>query len=422
MRKHPILRSPDVAEAPSTSSQAQPTQPQPSPATPPQGAAPSPVPAGDGFSLEELNKLDEAFLPKAAPEQPKETPEPKPDAKKDTKAPEAKADPKANKPVESGPKQLREKLSSVEKELETERKAKADLERRIQEKEAQGKDSTALTGALAEKEKEIESLRAEMRGLKFTASPEFKKNYEQPFAKAITRASKDISSMQVGQYVKNEATDQMEFQPAQGVKAWDDTFARIYSIDDRIAAIREIKARFSAEDVPFVIEHFTALKRLDEEKKEAEQTERENWKASIEKETATQAQQRENFRNAALAIRKDLETKMPELYSADPNDPETAKRLQMGYAMLEHKPKTFEEAVALDTRMKMNAAAFPLMAYRYNKMKQERDAALAKVEEINTRGPGVGKKSSGAPAAPGKRAEKEEFEEWAAPLRALENQ
>lgn len=371
--------------------------------------------------MDELKKFDEAFGKKDEPAlESKTATQPEKKEPKD-KAPESKIDPKAKQP-ESGPKQLREKLSSVEKELETERKAKADLERRIQEKEAAGKDSSALNSALTEKEKEIESLRAEMRRVQFTASPEFSKTYEQPFKDAVGTAASEIGSMQVGQHVRDEATDQMVFQPVQGAKAWDDTFARIYAIDDRISAIRAIKDKFSAEDAPFVIEHYTALKRLERAKQTAEQSERTNWKQSVEKETAQRAQQQENFKSAAFAHRKELETKLPELYAPDPNDPETAKRLQLGASLLEYKPKTFQEAVEIDTRLKMNAMAFPMMAYRYNKMKSERDAAIAKLEEKNGSGPGVGKKTSGAPAAPGAKNHKEEFGEWAEGMRQAVNQ
>lgn len=413
MRKHPILRFPDagVAEpsSPTAGTQAQPAAP-PTPLPSPTDAASSPAPSGEGFSIEDLGKFDEAFGTKT----PEPTPEPKPDAVPDAKSKPA-TDTKS-KPAESGPKQLREKLAKVESDLEARDKALADYQKRIADAESKGQNTTALAARAEELQKMVDAKEGELRVLKFTASPEFAKTYDQPFKDAVATAAQEIGTMQVGQYVKDEATDQTVFQPTQA-KPWDDTFARIYAIDDRISAIRAIKEKFSTEDAPFVIEHYTALKRLERAKQSAEQSERSNWKQSVEKEAGQRAQQQENFKSAALAHRKELETKLPELYSADPADPETGKRLQQGFAMLDYKPKTFEEAVQLDTRLKMNAAAFPVMAYRYQKMKQERDAALAKLEERNGSGPGVGKKTSSAPATSRKSTDKEDFGEWAEGLR-----
>jgi len=315
---------------------------------------------------------------KKAEREPEKKPEPKP-----VEAPKGEVTPEPPKPVvpDPGPKQLRQQYEKTAAELKAKSEQVSALEKRIADAESKGKDSTALAERLATREKEYESLQAEVRALKQEASPEFKVKYDKPFNTAAAYAKRDVEQLLVA---NEDGTNR--------TATWND-FSRLYQLP-KGKAIQEANQLFG-DTAPIVIQHLTELQRLDYQRAVALEEEKAGWKERETKTQAEQAQQREAFEAASTKVRQDYIEKHPEWYGEDPEDKEGNELLKEGFSMLEKKPKTLRESVMLYERNKLNAAAFPRMAARFERVKAELEEAKATIEELKKSGPGGSKNPGG---------------------------
>jgi hypothetical protein len=389
-----LLYAPDAvasAPAPTPSAAPQPAAaPQPSPESSPSPAPPSggESPSGDGDFMSELAKHDADFMPAKEPEKPAEKKEPA----KPTVDPKTKPEPL----TKEGNAKLRAELERTRADLEARNKAQSDLEAKIKDWEEKGKNTEVLTRKLADMDKAISEKEGELRKYRFQTSPEFQKNYKQPFDDAVTEAMDEFGHMQVGQYVVNQDTDQREFKPVEKAD-FNKHFRAIYQLD-RPEALKRINEVFAPEDAALVASHYTELHRQQRRMERAEGEERTNWEKRNQEEAATTAQRAEAAQKDYTSALKDLETKLPELYAPDPTDPETEKRLSLGRQMLDYKPKTYAEAIAHRARLNANAAAFPMMQYKYGKVIKELAEAKEKIQAMTNKGPQPGKKTGEATA------------------------
>ncbi len=327
-----ILRSPDAP-----ASAAPPPTPAPAPAPTP---APSPAPAPSGGDATEnpFAELDAKFkaagepgaqpapvAPKPAEAKPAETPPPKPPA----------AD------VQRTPKELRAELDRVRGEAKTASEAKAALETKIKEYDAKGKDTEALMARLAARDKEFDALQGELRALKQEASPEFKKQYDEPFNRAARFAERMVGGM-----TKIDGTQ----------AAFDKDFVPLYRLPYN-AAYSQAREVFGDEAAPAVMEQVRELQRLDFQRQEAFEEEKKGWEGKQREADGLKVQQTQEAKDVYNRVNTDLQNSVAE-YRDPPEDKEASELRQQGYAIVDATPKDGRQAILKFAHMRQRVAAF----------------------------------------------------------------
>lgn len=402
LKKYTILLDP-AATAPSGGQPAAPA-PSPAPAAAPAAPAPaggtapaapaSPAPADDPFSA-----FDAEFTKPAEPK----------DAKAGAKpAPGKKPDPAAAKPDEKTkePKQLRERLDVLEKELKAKNDSMTGLQAKLAELEAKNKDTAAVTARIQELEKQIADKEGELRRAEFKTSDDFAKNYEKPWNRMTTAAQREIETLKVGEYREDEMSGEKTWVPIRAAN-WAKDFAAIYQLD-RPEARKRAEALFGPEAVT-VMENYISLKRFQSEMNDALETERSDWQKSRETERAERVQREEGFRSACEAAQRDYEAKFPNWYKDDPADPKTGEMLKQGWSLVNMKPASFQQAVILNTRNRMNAAAAPMLQYRLTQLQAQLDEARGTIDKLKSSKPGQTQRSG----EPAKEPDISDEKEWA---------
>lgn len=312
------------------------------------------------------------------------------------------------------PKPLRERLKQVRSDLATKEKTLADMQARLKELEDKGKDSTALTGRISELEKQIAEKEGELRKAEFKASPDFEKNYSSKWNRMTTTASGEIQTLSVGRFTTDEATGERQFTPERKAE-WTKDFVPIYSLP-RPEARARARQLFSPEEADLVMENYTALHRFQSEMNDALESEKTEWQKSRDSERAQKTQREEQFKGACDAAQKDLEGKFPQWYAADPADKKTEELLKEGWNIVNMKPGTFQQAVILSTRNRMNAAAAPMLQYRLTQVQQKLAEAEATIAQLKGSKPGQG----GSATVPNPQPKPEpDHEEWAREAREM---
>lgn len=251
LHKSLILLAPDAPASAASPPEKPATAAIPAPAAP-AAAPPSPAPQDDAKDI--LADLDKAY-DKAGAE-----PVTKPAAAAPAAAPAAArptAPPAATKPAKDDkptapqpPKELRAELDRVKAEFEQHKAGTAQLEAKIKDYEAKNKDTEALHNRLEQRNKEYEALQGELRALKQEASPEFQKQYDQPFAQAAKWAEEYVNRL-----AKTDGTPanfQRDFVPLFQL-------ARNSTIG---AARAKAEEMFDTRDVPEVMDSVKELVRL----------------------------------------------------------------------------------------------------------------------------------------------------------------
>lgn len=288
------------------------------------------------------------------------------------------------KPKEGG--QLRTKLEATIKELEAERKAKADLEERLKTAKP-AEEVTSLSERLAAVEKEREAIQAELMMHKQEVTPEFKQKYEEPFNQEAKRAAARVSQLLV---TNADGTTR--------AGSWEHDFAAIYNLPYAEAADKA-EALFG-KHASRVMMDYDRLHNLDETYKEALANEKQRWKQTAAERQANEAKNREAFNSAYAAAKEGFLKRFPERFGEDPNDPQVAKELEKGRTMFAQQPKTFQEAVTKQAAMELAVTAHPKLVYQLEKTKKERDALAAKLKEYEKSEPGDTTRKTGESAQP----------------------
>lgn len=310
----------------------------------------------------------------------------KPDGKPTDKPAEAGSkttptdDNKSNRTIE--PKALRSQLEKVNGELREMREAKTALEARIKEFDSKGKDTTVLAEQLANLQKEHETTLSELRALKQEASPEFKEKWDKPFNQTAEYARREVEQLLVTSADGNSRQAQ-----------WND-FVALYQMPTG-AAIAKAKELFG-EAAPIVTQHLAELHRLDFQRKNALEEEKAKWKETETAQAARATQQQEAFKAAHIKVVKDLTAKNAEWFAEDPNDPEGNELLQESQALLDYKPRSFQEAVLLHARHQLQAAAFPRMARRAQQLQAKVTELEGVIAELRGSAPGATNRQGGS--------------------------
>lgn len=366
----------DIAPAPPkpTPAPAPTPAPTPSPApTPTPSPAPAPAKTDDPFAeLRASIKLVDA--PAAAPD-------------KGTPKPADKAPTPAPQPAKGAPPQLRAELDRVKGELATATQSRAELERRIAEAEARGKDTEALRTQLENEKQDRLKLLAELRALKQEASPEFKAKFDKPFEDASALAEQDIKSMQV------LGEDGIAVRPG--------TFNDLKQLwltykESPAAGIAQARKMFG-DDYPIVTDHLKELRRLDYTRNQALAEERKNFQANQEKEQAEAITQREQIGTLWKQTNQELADTVEEYHDA-PDDKELNDLRKKGYDLFDAKPATVQQRVLRDAHVRQIVAAFGPMKLKLLRKDQENAKLKAEIEELRGTKPSGGKRVGGEQA------------------------
>lgn len=345
-----------------------PAAPAAAPSTPTAPAAPS-TPSAPSKSFSDLDTRASAKPQKAAPQTPA-TPAPE----KGKAAPPAKTDEPAAPDKgkgDGGPKQLREQYEKTNAELSEARSRIAQFEAKIKDYESKGKDTTALSEKLAAIEKEKEELASQIRALKREASPEFKKQYEEPFQDAAEFVKRRIEQMQVNE---GDADN-----PKTRSAKWDD-FVELYNMPFSKAAVLAKQA--FGEMAPVVLQHISDLQKLDFQRAQALKKEQDRWAETERNETARATQEREYISKTWRTVNEDIANQRPEWYQEDPKDPEGNELLKEGFALVDAQPSSVQEKIVKDANVRLKAAAFNRLAWKYTRamaMLEEKDATIAEL-------------------------------------------
>lgn len=277
-----VLLAPD-APAPAAPSPEKPVAASVTPA--PAAATPAPAPSPAVTSVPEedvMASLDAAWSKAGAsgePLSPKKTDAPpKPqggDGKTSAAAPAASPKPA---PVvaddKRAPKELREELARSRSEIEQHKSGTAQLEQRIKEFEAKGKDTDALMARLQQRDQEYEALQGELRALKQEASPEFKKTYDEPFNRAAKYAERVLKGI-----------PKVDGTPA----SFEGDFVPLYRLPYN-SAYAQAREKFGEDAAPAIMEQVRELQKLDFVRQEAFEEEKKGWKERSEKEHGLRVQ------------------------------------------------------------------------------------------------------------------------------------
>lgn len=385
-------------------------------ASQPAAAAPAAEPAKTDDPWADL---DAAITP---PKKPDAKPADKPADKAPDKPADVKPDPKAkapDKPTDTKPddrdgktfttpKALRDAHDRATGELKQARESIRTLETRIADYEKKGADTSKLTERLTALEKERDEAKATVRLLKFEASDEFKTKYEKPFKRAADRAKALIEGLQI---TETDAAGEAKNR----IATWDD-FAQLYNMP-KAKAIPLVNSLFG-QAAPVVLGELLSLQKMDLDKQDALEEERQQFgtrqaeeQAKEAKATKEQSEQNETVQKLWIQLNKDGAEKNPEYFMPDPKDKKAAELLEKAFQLVDSKHNsesmTLTQRVHLDAQIRLRAAGYSVALYRIAQRDEQISELKAQLEEALGSKPGDTQRPGGA-AAP---AKEQTFEE-----------
>lgn len=285
------------------------------------------------------------------------------------------------------PPELRQELERVKGELETRNKAYSDLEKKIAEAEAKGKDTEALTARLADLEKQIQERDGELRALKQEVDPKFKETYDKPFNEAADYAKSVVEQLEV-------IGDDGET-PRQAT--WED-FVALYRLPDGKAfkAARELFGEAAA----LVMQQRSDLKKLDYRRERALQEERKHAQERMKAEEDAAAAARVSYDTLYKRVVSELEQNVEDYHDA-PDDAEAADLRKKALAVFDAEPKTARDAIVKNAHLRHRVAAFGPLKLKIKRL----EARIAELEGKKANNgeeeiPGKTGKPSTDPSAP----------------------
>lgn len=338
-----------------------------------------------------FSKLDSLFdappeapEPAAAPPEPSQAPAPteKPAA---APAPEPQKAPAASDKAKSVVKPKTEG-GALRENLEKANARVAEYEAKIKEYEAKGKDTEAITKRLAEIEKERDEAKRDLQMARMEKSPEFKEKWEKPFYIAA-ESSKDVIEQF---YVDDNGVSR----PAD----WKKDFGAIYALP-YIAAKQRAKELFGEESAA-VMQEYNKLHSMERASAKAWEEEKASYKQREQEQIANRAKEQEAYKAAWNATTEGWKKRYPDRYGESATDPKENEIFAKALEIVDAQPKTFQEAVAKNTRVRLDAAALPRVEYRLKNALKEIAELKAKLENGKASRPGSQKTPGAAAAAP----------------------
>ena len=274
--------------------------------------------------------------------------------------------PAAPSPGKETAPELRAQLKKLEADLAARTKSASDLEARIKDFEARGKDTEALTARLTEMEKSIADRDGEIRMLKQEASPEFKEKWDKPYFQAVAFVEHQIKQLEV---TVSGQDGQQTVRPAEFKD-----FEYIYRLPVGKAA--QVAKNLFGDQADIVMKHVNDLKYREFERNNALQEERANAKAKNDKEVADRSAAQAQLNRAWEAAKKDVSE--AEEYTIDPTDKELIDLLREGLEIADAKPADMQEHIYKNAHVRMRIGMYPVLQMKIARL--EAQLAKAKAE------------------------------------------
>ncbi len=336
-----------------------PVTPAPAPVAAP--SAPATAPSVD-IKSSPFSALDARArtAPTPAPVTPPKEGDKKPDAAPVTD--KAVVPAKDNTPKD--PKWYREEHARMKSETEKTVSRIKELEARIAEGEAKGKDMSVLSQRLVEREKELDAMRGELRAAKQEVSPEFKEKWDKPFNDSAAYAKNMVEQLGI---TSDDGT--------QRAATWND-FAALYQMPINKAA--QAARQMFGDDASLVIGQLNELHKLDYQRTNALETEKAKWKESATREEAESIQRKQGFNAMRQEVEKHLAETNPDFQDKPGDEGKESRELrQAGYELFDKKPDSIQESAVKTAHVRhIVAAHYPLI--------RERDGLRSRVKELET--------------------------------------
>lgn len=381
----PALETP-VAPVSPTPAPAAPT-PSPSPAP----ATPQPSGSDDPFERELESKIGGGEPASKTPEPAKPVEAKKPEVKPAAPA-AAKPAEKPVEPTKGGPKELREELERVRTEAKTHAGKVSELESKIADYERRGKDAESLKARLEQIEKAHSESQAELRALKQEASPEFKKQYDEPLGRALQDTVEVVGTMT---RVDDQKAD------------FDRDVLPLFHLSKQNygRAYAQAREMFGDDQAPAIMQHVSELRRLQSSRDRAFADEKKGWAEKQKADEGRRVQDREQQTALWKQVSEDLKNTVED-YKDPVDDAELATARATGLSLFDEKPKSQQEHLVKSAHIRHR-----LGAYEAQKLQIARHTARiaeleAKLEETKTRQPGAD------PQRPGGGAVAQPEESW----------
>ena len=324
-------------------------------------------------------------------------PEPKPEVKKEPevkpqpKQEDKKPEPEKPKTTFKEPKELRAELDRRGTELEKMRGDYSKMESKLKELESKGQDASKLAERMTQLEQEyhteVTKRDAIIRRLKKEESPEFVKNFKEPFQEAAADAAAVFNQLQV--VVKtNEETGENQTRQA----SWDHDFSRLFAMD--IANARREAKRMFPEDYDTVMGFYNDL-HAQKRKMDRALKHEQDQAAELEKqEEATRIKRDQEIESFRTKVSKELEEKVED-YRDPVDDPEIADLRKRGYALFDAKPQNLQQHLVKEAHIRHRVAAYDVHRLKIARLQQKINELTAKAEEETAEVPGKTRKPSG---------------------------
>lgn len=364
--------------------------PPPTPApTPAPAPEPPPTPERD-VAIDQFAEFDKALKladtpPPTTQGKPAEAPTPAPAPAKE-KSPVTKVlDTLPERPGKDDWKRVRGELDRLKEELKISAETKSQLEAKIRDAEARGKNTDALMERLAAVEKERDAFKGEISALKQEESPEFKAKFKQPFDDAAAYAQQVIEQLIV------KEPDEIDPDTGEAItqgKRRPGTFADLQALFSQpIGKAGQMARQMFGDDAATVISHLNELHRLDHTYRKALESEKATWKQRQTEEQARQATQKKTWDDIRERVIKELGETNPD-YHDSPDDKELVAARTEGYAIFDKPPATQQEAALKVAHVRHRVAAFGPMKLKILRLEQQLAAEKAKTKAKEKGEPG----------------------------------
>lgn len=286
---------------------------------------------------------------------------------------------------EKMPKEFRAEFLQNKAELKTLSDAKTQLEAKIRDFEARGKDTEALAAKLTALEKERDELKGHLSASRFETSEQFKKAHEEPFNQAVEVLKSEIPGWQIVDADGN---------PVRTASFKD--FRSIYNMDRPDA--KAAATRLFGDDATNVLSAYDQLHRLERTMDIARDTERTNWQKTQSETQANNESAARTFRMTAEKIEKDLVEQNPEWYGERPGDKEHNEMRSEGYNITNLRPSNPEDRAIWWAEVKHRAANFAPAQRQITLLKAEVASLKAKLNGQEDSEPGRTQRPTDTPA------------------------
>lgn len=311
---------------------------------------------------------------------------PEPTTKADDKKPEPPKKPDAQPPKEKTvpefkmPKEFRENYEKTKVERDTLKTQLTELQTKISDYEKRGKDTEALLERVKTFEKKLDEKDSEIRALKQEASPEFKKNYDEPFERRAEFAKSQVERLQVIVKPADEMNEAVT-RPA----VWDD-FRALYQMPPNQAIVEADRMFGKASSL--VMGHITKLQEMDFERANALKAEKEQAKARQAEEDGKRVQQRQEFDATFKRVGDELAETVDGYKDADPTDKELADLRTQGYQIFDAQPANQQQLIVKGAHIRHRVAAYGPNMLTIQRLKKQVGELEAKVKELTPPPPG----------------------------------